>query len=110
MIILRICSTFLLLFIFILLSCSSNDDLNISESDFITIYANLTIISELNVSKDYHDKLVEELLHEFNIHVADIQKSVEFYQKNPRQWLTILEKVKDKISDLRKKDRGIPRS
>jgi uncharacterized protein (DUF433 family) len=106
----RICSTFLLFLIFTFLSCSSIDDPNISETDFITIYANLTIINELNVSKDYHDKLVEELLHEFNIQVADIQKSIEFYQKNPRQWLEILEKVKEKISEFRKTERAIPRS
>lgn len=107
---LRICSTFLLFFIFAFLSCTSKDDPTISETDFITIYANLTIINELNVNKDNHDQLVQELLHEFNIQVADIQKSIEFYQKNPRQWLDILEKVKVKISEMRKNERAVPRS
>jgi hypothetical protein len=110
MIMLRISSTFLLFLIFAFISCTSKDDPTISESDFITIYANLTLINELNVNNDYHDKLVQELLHEFNIQVADIQKSIVFYQKNPRQWLEILEKVKVKISELRKIERAIPRS
>lgn len=110
MIKLKLCSTFLLLFYFIFSSCTSNDNPTISKSDFISIYAKLTIINELSVSKEYHDKLVEELLYEFNIQVADIQKSVEIYQKNPRQWLTILEKVKNRIDELRKKDEKKTRS
>ena len=106
----RLCSTFLNLLFILFLSCSSIDSPTISESDFISIYAKLTIINELNVSKEYHDQLVEELLYEFNIQVTDIQKSVAFYQKKPRQWLTILEKVKDKITELRKKEEKKTRS
>ena len=79
----------------------------LSESDFIKIYANLSIINELNISKEYHDKLVEELLSEFNIQVSDIQKSIEFYQKNPHQWLDIIEKVKKRIEELHKRDRKV---
>ena len=102
----RLCSTFLYLLFILFLSCSSIDSPTISESDFISIYAKLTIINELNVSKEYHDNLVEELLYEFNIQVTDIQKSVDFYQKKPRQWLTILEKVKDKKSGRRLTQKG----
>ena len=106
----RLCSTFLYLLFILFLSCSSIDSPTISESDFISIYAKLTIINELNVSKEFHDQLVEELLYEFNIQVTDIQKSVAFYQKKPRQWLTILGKVKDKITELRKKEEKRTRS
>ena len=104
MIKLRLCSTFLFLFYLSFSSCSKKDSPNITDSDFISIYAKLSIINELNVNKEYHDKLVAELLNEFNIQVSDIQKSVEFYQKNPRQWLTILERVKDEIAKLRIKE------
>jgi hypothetical protein len=110
MIKLPLCSTFLLIFYFTFSGCTSKNDLTLSESDFITVYAKLTIIDELNISKDNRDHLVEELLREFNIQVADIQNSIKFYQNNPRQWLTILERVKDKISELRKIERGIPLS
>ena len=106
----KLCSTFLLLIFYLFSNCASLNNPTISESDFISIYAKLTIINELNVSKEHHDRLVEELLYEFNIQVSDIQKSVEFYQKNPRQWLTILEKVKDKIADLRKEKKKKTRS
>jgi hypothetical protein len=106
----RLCSIFLFLIFLSFSSCSSKESPSITESDFISIYAKLTIINELNVSKEYHDNLVAELLHEFNIQVADIQKSVEFYQQNPRQWLTILEKVKEEIAKMRKKEIRKPRS
>ena len=99
----KFCSTFLMLMLYLLSSCASLNNPTISDSDFISIYAKLTIINELNVNKEHHDKLVEELLLEFNIQVNDIQKSVDFYQQNPRQWLEILEKVKNKIAELRKK-------
>ncbi len=110
MIKLKLCSTFLLLLFFLFSSCATTNNPTLSESDFISIYAKLTIINELNIDKDYHDRLVEELLYEFNIQVADIQKSVEFYQKNPRKWLIILEKVKDRIAELRKKEKKKTRS
>lgn len=100
----KLCSTFFMLMLYFLSSCTSLNNPTISESDFISIYAKLTIINELNVNKEHHDNLVEELLFEFNIQVNDIQKSVEFYQQNPRQWLEILEKVKNKITELRKKE------
>ena len=106
----KLCSTFFMLMLYFLSSCTSLNSPTISESDFISIYAKLTIINELTVSKEYHDKLVEELLYEFNIQVTDIQKSVEIYQKKPRQWLTILEKVKDKIAELRKTEQKKTRS
>ena len=99
----KLCSTFLLLMLFLLSNCTSKDYPTISESDFISIYSKLSIINELNVSKVHRDNLVEELLFEFNIEVSDIQKSVDFYQKNPRQWLEIMEKVKNEINELRKK-------
>jgi len=106
----KFCSTFLMLMLYLLSSCASLNNPTISDSDFISIYAKLTIINELNVNKEHHDKLVEELLLEFNIQVNDIQKSVDFYQQNPRQWLEILEKVKNKIAELRKKESKKTRS
>jgi len=106
----KFCSTFLMLMLYLLSSCASLTNPTISDSDFISIYAKLTIINELNVNKEHHDKLVEELLLEFNIQVNDIQKSVDFYQQNPRQWLEILEKVKNKIAELRKKESKKTRS
>ena len=51
-----------------------------------------------------------KLLFEFNIEVSDIQKSVDFYQKNPRQWLEIMEKVKNEINELRKRESKKTRS
>lgn len=100
-----VCSTFLFLLFVFFIGCSSNDNPTLSESNFISMYARLTIINELNIDKEYHDKLIEELLLEFNIQVADIQKSVDFYQKNPQKWLKILEKVKDQISEYKKVER-----
>ena len=106
----KLCSTFLLLMLFLLSNCTSKDYPTISESDFISIYSKLSIINELNVSKVHRDNLVEELLFEFNIEVSDIQKSVDFYQKNPRQWLEIMEKVKNEINELRKRESKKTRS
>lgn len=106
----QFCSNCLIFLILLLLGCKSENEPIISEDDFILIYAKLSIINELNVNKEYHDRLVSELLFEFNIQVYDIQRTVEFYQKNPRQWLTILEKVKEEIINLRRKETVKPRS
>ena len=95
-------STCLIFLLILSIGCNSENEPIISENDFIVLYAKLTIINELNVNKEHHDRLVAELLFEFNIHISDIQKSVEFYQKKPRQWLAILEKVKEEINNLRK--------
>ena len=105
----KLCSTFLFLTFFLLFNCTSKDYPTISESDFISIYSKLTIINELNVSKVHRDNLVEELLFEFNIQVSDIQKSVDFYKKNPRQWLEIMEKVKNKIKEYQRPNEQITR-
>ena len=78
----QFCSICLIFLILLLLGCKSENEPIISENDFILIYAKLSIINELNVNKEYHDRLVSELLFEFNIQVNDIQKSVDFYQKN----------------------------
>lgn len=102
---LQTCSFFLFFYCISLISCTFSEDSIINETDFVTIYAHLSIINELNVSQDYHDKLVEELLVEFNIQVSDIQKTVDFYQQKPREWLLILEKVKNKIDELKKKNK-----
>ena len=106
----QICSNLLLIYCFLFSGCSSNNSHTLDETEFIEVYARLTIINELKTNKDHYNKLVEELLYEFNIHVGDIQKSVNIYQNNPRQWLQILEKVKDKINVLRKKESAIPRT
>lgn len=103
-----ICSKLLFYFIFIS-ACTSYTEA-LSETDFIEVYARLTIINELKTNKVHHDKLVEELLEEFNIQVSDIQKTVHIYQNNPREWLQILEKVKDKINEIREKDSVNPRT
>ena len=105
-----LCSKILIFYCIILSSCSFDNTRSLDETEFIDVYARLTIINELNTNKEHQNKLVEELLYEFNIQVNDIQNSVEIYQENPRQWLSFLEKVKDKINELRKKESAIPRS
>lgn len=105
-----LCSKFLIFYCVLLSSCTSDGTRSLDETEFIDVYARLTIINELNTNKEHQNKLIEELLYEFNIQVNDIQSSVENYQENPRQWLSFLEKVKDKINELRKKESAIPRS
>jgi hypothetical protein len=69
---------------------------------FIEIYARLLIISEMDINKDYHDRLIAELYRDFKISATEIDSSIAYLNTNPEMWANILEKTRDKIQEIRK--------
>lgn len=91
-------------FLFLFISCSSDKHETINNEKFIEIYARLLIISELDISKEYHDKLIAELYRDFKISAAEIDSTVAYLNANPELWVIILEKTRDKIQEIRKEN------
>lgn len=82
-------------------SCE-NKVVNIIETEqFIEIYSRLIIINEMEINKEYHDRLVDELLTQNNISIADIDSTISYLNGNPTKWVDILEKVRDRLQEIR---------
>ncbi len=92
----------ILFFTIIFECCSTQNESFISEEIFIPLYANVLIINQLDIDKEYHDILIAELLQEYKVKVIDIQNTIEYYQNNPDLWVNILEKVKNHFIKLKK--------
>lgn len=91
-------------FLFVLISfssCSDNNVPTIDNEEFIEIYARLLIIYELEVSKDYHDRLIDELFRHYQTTPAQLDSTLSYFNQNPEEWVTILDEVRKKIQALR---------
>ena len=108
-----------IIFLFFLISfysCSEKHSAPLDNEKFIEIYARLLIIYEMEISKEYHDRLLDELFREHNATKTKIDSTVSSLNRNPEAWVAILEKVRDRIQELRKElvpeekvPEGIPR-
>jgi len=85
----------------ILFSCSADQPQALDNEKFIEIYARLLIISKMDISKEYQDRLITEMYRDFNISAADIDSSVAYLNAHPENWVEILEKTRDKIQKIR---------
>lgn len=91
-----------LFFLISFISCSEKHNATIDNEEFIEIYARLLIIYELDVSKEYHDRLIEELFKEHHTTLGQIDSTLSHLNSNPEDWVAILEKVRDRIQEVRK--------
>ena len=87
---------------FILYSCEEENKNIINNEQFIEIYARLLIIHEMEINKDYHDKLVSEIYREFNISSDQIDSTIAYYNSNPKEWVEVLLKVRNYINEMNK--------
>jgi len=82
-------------------SCQKSDPTIINEDKFIEIYARLNIINHLSANKEFYDKLVSELLTLNKVSLDEVNAAVEYYKLQPERWVTILEKVRERIKKLK---------
>ncbi len=92
---------FLILFIFVLISCNSEPENIIDTAQFIEIYSRLLIIHEMDINKEYHDRLLEELFEKYTVNAAEIDSTVNYLNSQPEEWLDILSKVRDRIKEIK---------
>ncbi len=107
---------FFLFFLISLISCSEKAETTIDNEKFIEIYARLLIIYEMEINKEHHDRLLDEVFREYNITSDQIDSTLVNLNENPEEWVKTLEKVRNKIQELRKElvpdekvPEGIPR-
>lgn len=87
----------------ILLICCSSESKKIIESElFINIYAQLLIINELKIKNLNKESFTNDLLRKNNVSREDLNLALEFYKQNPEKWVSILQKVRDRIRELKK--------
>ena len=96
---LQIIFIFLLIF---LLSCSSERSNVLDNEKFIEIYARLLIISEMDINKEYQDRLIGELFRDYGVSRAEIDSSITYFNAHQEEWVEILGKARDKIQEIRK--------
>lgn len=94
---------FLIIVVSVLLSCQSEPKNIIDNEQFIEIYSRLLIIHEMEINKEYHDRLIQELFDNYHVTSADVDSTVNYLNKHPENWLYILSKVKDRINEIKKK-------
>jgi hypothetical protein len=87
--------------IFFLQFCQKEESLTIDKEQFIEIYARLLIINELRVSKSVQDRLLNELYTESNVTLTEIDSTVSYYNSNPREWVDIYNRVREKIQKIK---------
>jgi hypothetical protein len=87
-----------LLFFF---SCGVGHQKIISQKQFIEIYARLLIIDELELSTEYKERLRIELMQQYKITRADIDRTIAYYNSQPEKWIDLLGKIRDRIEKLR---------
>jgi len=92
---------FIFSFIF-LFSCKSERSDVLDNEKFIEIYARLLIISEMDINKEYQDRLIGELYRDYGVSKAKIDSSITDLNAHPEEWAEILGKTRDKIQELRK--------
>jgi hypothetical protein len=92
----------ILVFLVIFLQfCHKEKAETIDKEQFIEIYARLLIINELKVSKEFHDRLLQELYNENNVTAAEIDSTISYYNSNPREWIDIYKRTREKIQKIR---------
>lgn len=90
------------IFIFILLlSCNNNQP--IPESDFIKIYADMTIMQDtLRIPQK---EISEKVLSKYNFTNQDYERTINYYDQHPDQWPKFFDKVIEYLEELRAKSK-----
>ena len=95
---LQIFFAFMILF---LQFCQKEETLTIDKEQFIEIYARLLIINELRIEKSFRSRLLQELYTENDVSSADIDSTISYYNSNPREWVGIYNRVREKIQKIK---------
>jgi len=93
---------FFLFVLIIFISCSEKAATTLDNEKFIEIYARLLIIHEMEINKEHYDRLFDEVLRDYDTTPDQIDSTLAYLNKNPEEWTPILEKVRNKIQELRK--------
>jgi hypothetical protein len=86
----------------VLSSCAEKSATTLDNEKFIEIYARLLIIYEMEINKDHHDRLIDELFREYNTTSDQIDSTLVYLNNNPEEWVATLDNVRKKIQELRK--------
>lgn len=92
----------LIFFLLSLFSCSEKTTNTLDNEKFIEIYARFLIIYEMEVSKEYHDRLIGELFREFDTTIEQVDSTLAYLNRNPEKWVTTLDGVRNRIQEIRK--------
>jgi hypothetical protein len=92
---------FFVLLIFFLQFCQKEKTITIAKEQFIEIYARLLIINELKIKKPDRDRLLQELYSENDITSVDIDSTISYLNSNPREWVEVYNRVREKIQKIR---------
>jgi hypothetical protein len=87
------------------ISCGSKNPDLIEQNQLIELYARLLIINEMAIEKDQQDSLVENLMHSFQVTNEDLEKTLNYYNDHPEEWVPILNKIRERIKEIKSKGR-----
>jgi hypothetical protein len=73
----------------------------IEQDTFITLYAHLSIISEMQIPLDAKQRLTRQLFTQHNTTEDRFNDTVSHYHQMPEEWIIIIEQVKKKIQELK---------
>jgi hypothetical protein len=73
----------------------------IEENTLIELYAQLSIINEMQISKSTKHVLTQNLFGKYNTTEEQFRQTVSEYHKSPERWISVIEKVKNKIQELK---------
>ena len=93
---------FIFLLTILLICCNSESKIIIESEQFINIYAQLLIINELKIKTPKKESFTNDLLKRNKISRKDLNLVLDSYKRNPEEWVSILQKVRDRIRELKK--------
>jgi hypothetical protein len=91
----------MMFFLFYDTGCRSRDQKIISKREFIEIYARLLIIDEMELSPEYKQLLRTELFKQYKKSRSDIERTIDYYNTRPEDWIDLLRRIRDRIEELR---------
>jgi hypothetical protein len=93
---------FIFLFgLFMVYSCEQKAEMTIESEQFIEIYSKLLIINEMGVSKEYRDRLLDELYTNYDVNLAQIDSTLAYLNRHPQEWVEVLAAVKDSLQKMK---------
>jgi hypothetical protein len=92
---------FILLLTILLICCNSESKIIIKSEQFINIYAQLLIINELKIKNVNKESFTNDLLKRNNVSKEYLNLALDSYKQNPEEWVSILQKVRDRMRELK---------
>ena len=89
---------------FLTICCNSEKKSPIDKTQFVEVYAGLTIIDELKIPASQKDSLVTDLLIEKQVSREDLKKSMDHFKQNPEEWVDILLLARDRIKEMKRNE------